>query len=89
VLLDFWATWCTGCTVEIPWFIEFDKKYQRQRLTTIGIAMDEEGKRAITALPVTFLLDKAGRIADVHAGVVDKTIWEQEIKTLLRESNDR
>jgi thiol-disulfide isomerase/thioredoxin len=22
VLLDFWATWCTGCKVEIPWFIE-------------------------------------------------------------------
>ena len=115
VLLDFWATWCTGCKVEIPWFIEFNKKYQRLGLATIGIAMDEGGTRAIapyvnehripyliasgypslvkpyeiTALPVTLLIDKAGRIADVHAGVVDKTVWEQEIQTLLRESNDR
>src|SRR5262245_42635835 len=23
VLLDFWATWCTGCKVEIPWYMEF------------------------------------------------------------------
>jgi cytochrome c biogenesis protein CcmG/thiol:disulfide interchange protein DsbE len=25
VLLDFWATWCTGCKVEIPWYMEFAK----------------------------------------------------------------
>jgi len=111
VLLDFWATWCTGCKVEIPWFVEFHKKYQRQGLVTIGVAMDEEGTRVIapyvnehripyliasgypslvkpyeiTTLPVTLLIDKAGRIADVHAGVVDKTVWEQEIQDLLRE----
>src|SRR6266480_5297628 len=30
VLLDFWATWCTGCKVEIPWYMEFQKKYARQ-----------------------------------------------------------
>ena len=23
LLLDFWATWCTGCKQEIPWFVEF------------------------------------------------------------------
>jgi len=30
VLLDFWATWCTGCKVEIPWYMEFQKKYARR-----------------------------------------------------------
>ena len=27
VLLDFWATWCHGCKLEIPWFAEFSRKY--------------------------------------------------------------
>jgi cytochrome c biogenesis protein CcmG/thiol:disulfide interchange protein DsbE len=43
VLLDFWATWCTGCKVEIPWYIDFQKKYARQGLSSIGVAMDDEG----------------------------------------------
>jgi thiol-disulfide isomerase/thioredoxin len=29
VLLDFWATWCTGCKVEIPWYIEFENNFGR------------------------------------------------------------
>jgi len=43
VVLDFWATWCTGCKVEIPWFMEFQEKYKSQGLATIGAAMDDEG----------------------------------------------
>jgi thiol-disulfide isomerase/thioredoxin len=27
VLLDFWATWCHGCKIEIPWYVEFQNKY--------------------------------------------------------------
>jgi peroxiredoxin len=43
VVLDFWATWCTGCKVEIPWFMEFQEKYTSRGLATIGAAMDDEG----------------------------------------------
>src|ERR1700746_2040707 len=43
VLLDFWATWCAGCKVEIPWYVEFHQKYARQGLVSIGAAMDDEG----------------------------------------------
>ena len=39
----------------------------------------------ITSLPVTLLIDRHGRVADSHAGVVDKDAWEAEIQTLLRE----
>jgi len=47
VLLDFWATWCTGCKLEIPWFVEFDKRHQREGLSAIGIAVDEEGWKTV------------------------------------------
>ena len=43
VLLDFWATWCTGCKVEIPWYMEFAKKYETNGLAVIGVSMDQEG----------------------------------------------
>jgi peroxiredoxin len=112
VVLDFWATWCTGCKVEIPWFMEFHEKYNAEGLVTIGVAMDEEGwtpvreylkehpinyrivtgypdlmkPYEVTSLPVTLLIDRAGRIADAHVGVVDKEAWEEEIQTLLREA---
>src|SRR5712691_5615046 len=43
VLLDFWATWCTGCKKEIPWFSEFQRTYGAQGLAVVGVSMDEGG----------------------------------------------
>jgi cytochrome c biogenesis protein CcmG/thiol:disulfide interchange protein DsbE len=43
VLLDFWATWCTGCKEEMPWYVEFADKYKKTGLAVVGIAMDDEG----------------------------------------------
>jgi cytochrome c biogenesis protein CcmG/thiol:disulfide interchange protein DsbE len=43
VLLDFWATWCTGCKLEIPWFSEFQKAYGAQGFAVVGVSMDESG----------------------------------------------
>ena len=42
VLLDFWATWCTGCKQEMPWFVEFQKKYGSRGFAVVGVSMDED-----------------------------------------------
>src|SRR5579862_5223952 len=47
VLLDFWATWCTGCKKEIPWFVEFQRKYAKQGLAVVGVSMDDAGWSAV------------------------------------------
>ena len=47
VLVNFWATWCAPCKVEIPWMIEFQKKYSSRGFTILGASMDEEGKKAV------------------------------------------
>jgi peroxiredoxin len=41
VVLNFWATWCAPCKIEIPWFVELQKQYGPQGMEIVGIAMDE------------------------------------------------
>jgi peroxiredoxin len=43
LLLDYWATWCTGCKQEIPWFVDFQKKFGADRLAVVGVSLDEGG----------------------------------------------
>ena len=47
VVLNFWATWCEPCQVEIPWMIEFQQKYEARGFTVLGVAMDDEGKSVV------------------------------------------
>ena len=41
ILLDFWATWCPPCKVEIPWFVEFQEKYGPKGFIVIGVSVDD------------------------------------------------
>src|SRR5260370_28230804 len=40
VLLNFWATYCGPCKIEMPWFVDLQKEYGPQGFPIVGVAMD-------------------------------------------------
>lgn len=44
VLLNFWATWCAPCKIEMPWFVELQGQYGAEGLQIVGVAMDDSSK---------------------------------------------
>lgn len=41
VVLDFWATWCAPCKIEIPWLEKLRDQYASQGLEVLGISEDD------------------------------------------------
>jgi thiol-disulfide isomerase/thioredoxin len=116
VVVNFWATWCQPCKLEMPWFEELHKQYQPQGLEIIGINTDDyistkdavrdevanfakdlgvtytivRGKESVAdafggaqLLPITFYIDRQGKIIANVTGIKGKAEIEETIQKAL------
>lgn len=75
VLVNFWATWCGPCKVEMPWFEQLRKQYASQGFEILGLTDDADaGKDVIAKVAqksgVTYpILLTDGKVQNAYGGL--------------------
>jgi thiol-disulfide isomerase/thioredoxin len=110
VLVNFWATWCEPCKIEMPWLVDLQKKFGPQGLQILGVALDDADAKTIAQfarkmgvnypvlkgtdemaglyggadrLPLTFFVDRSGKVVDETVGLVSESVIEDAIRRSL------
>ena len=110
VVVNFWATWCGPCELEIPWLVDLQSTYPDD-VVVLGVSIDDTADQLkpfaaklmmnypvlvavdrqdvqdafgpLYGVPVSVFIDRDGRIARRHSGILEKAQLEREIKALL------
>jgi thiol-disulfide isomerase/thioredoxin len=74
VMVNFWATWCEPCKIEMPWMVELQDKYRKDGFEIIGVAMDDSDNKEIAAfakkMNVNYTILKGSeKVADLYGGL--------------------
>ena len=74
VVVNFWATWCGPCKIEMPWLVDLQKKYGSQGFQIVGVAMDDADDKEIAdfakKMGVNYVVLKGTeKVGDLYGGI--------------------
>lgn len=74
VLLNFWATWCAPCQIEMPAFSRWQNEYGPRGLQVVGISMDDEtapARKLVTRMKLSYPVAMGdARLGERYGGVL-------------------
>ncbi len=66
VMVDFWATWCGPCKLELPHLVDLQKQYADKDFVILGLSMDDDKPEMVkqfaeeNGLPYTIVMGDEG-----------------------------
>ena len=96
VLINFWATWCAPCKIEMPWFVALHKQYAPDGFEILGVSEDDPS--VTRAQLVKFgqeqsarltIIGRDGKVVAETAGLISRSEVEANIKKALAAGGKR
>jgi thiol-disulfide isomerase/thioredoxin len=76
-VVNFWATWCSPCVKELPYFEKVNKEYKDKNVEVILVSLDFPKKKKTKLLP--FIQKKNLQSKVLHLDDIDEQFWIADI----------